>query len=160
MHACMGRMAECRSCRWPFTCTSPALALTANTLSKRSSVYSFRWSFYETIVSYLHPRPACRLRPKPDSALDAVRRAVDGGARCRYDERGQESCRHRAAGSKLSVRADTAERICHSWLYSCHCRLRWKSWHAIIGERQLTRGIAIRCCLLPGIQQIAQYFTG
>src|SRR6266699_4076473 len=30
-----GRMAECRFRRWPFKCASPALALTANALSKQ-----------------------------------------------------------------------------------------------------------------------------
>ncbi len=40
----MGRMAERRFRRWPFKCASPALALTANPLSKHSPVHPFRWS--------------------------------------------------------------------------------------------------------------------
>src|SRR6267378_5959578 len=124
-----------------------------------SSVHSFRWSLYETIASSLRHRAACRLWPKPDGTLDAIGRAAeysDGASWC--DKRRQKSFWHRPAQRKLSVGADTAQRIWHSWLYSRHYRLRWKSWHAIAGERQLPRGIAIRCSLLPALQQIAQHF--
>ena len=153
-------MAECQFRQWPFKCASPAPSgANESGCPSYPPVHLFHWSLYETIASPLHPRRPCRLCPKPDGALDAVRRAAEScGGVCRCCQRSQKSLRHRAAQPKLSGRAGTAERIWHRWLYSCHCRLRWKSWHAIGGERQLPRSIAIRCSLLSGLRQIAKHF--
>ena len=94
-----------------------------------SPVHSFHWSLYEATASSLHPRPACRLRPKPDGAADAVRSAVESfdGAR-RRGKRSQKPFRHGAAGSKLWVSqcVDRAQRIWHTWLCSCGDQVRWK----------------------------------
>jgi hypothetical protein len=140
----------------PLKCASPTLRVESNAaIHAVSQSTHFAGVSYETIACSPHRCGACGLCREPDRPISAAQHALECFD-CAYrgGKRSEESCRHGPAGTKLSGTADTAQWVWHQWLYSCDDCVRWKCWHAVSGERQLTCCITIRRSLLPALQQI------